>query len=248
MKPMNKAVGEFPQLNRSGANFPALNIHRQAGILPFDGKPTLMNLQQYNTMVAGSVELTRSVLYDTVAYAQAGQTSLTFFQLPVGQSSKTYQDTNMTAAGQLPQPQSFLIQTMELYFYPASTVLPANAGLSTTVGVSNFVNDTYKVFKYGSYLNLFIGSKNYVTDAPLQKFPPRNGLSGFAGIADTTVSSANSVAYASNGGPVYEINPPILLTPNVNFNVSLNWNTAQAISAAGTIMCSMSGWLLRLSQ
>ena len=184
------ALGESPQ-----------SLRRQAGILPWSGQPTLADLQQYTTMVPGSVELTRSVLYDTVAYAQAGQTSLTLFQLPVGQNSKTFADTNMTAAGQLPQPQSFLIQTMEIYFYPGSAVLPAAAGLSTTVGVSNFVNDTYKFSRYGGYLNLHIGSKDYVTEGPFMKFPPRNGMSGFAGIADTTVSSANQVAYCSNGGP-----------------------------------------------
>ncbi len=219
-----------------------------AYILPWQGDPSLRDLANYATMVPGQVELTRSSLYDTLAYAQAGQSQLQFFQTPKGQGGKTYADSNMSTAGSLPQPQSFLIQTIELWFFPGSAVLPAAYGAGA---VSAFTNDTYKVFKYGSWLELYIGSKPYLDEAPLLKFPPRNGLTGFAAMSDSTTAGAtqaNQVAYASAGGPTYELNPPILLTPNTNFNVTLNWPTVQAISAAGTMMCSMSGWLYRLSQ
>ena len=71
--------------------------------------PTLDQLQQYNVNRAGSIEAVRASLYDFQTYAAAGQTSLTFFQVPQGQSGKTKADTNMEAAWRLAAPKRYLI-------------------------------------------------------------------------------------------------------------------------------------------
>ncbi len=208
--------------------------------------PSLSELQQYNVNRPDAVEAIRSSLYDSAAYAQAGQTQISFYQLPKGQSGKTFADTNMTGAGALPSPQSFLIETIELYFYPAGVPSTYGAGVA-----GNFVNDTYTFFKKGGWLELFIGSKAYLDEAPLQKFPPRCGLSGFAGASDNSTEAGNQqtlINYASGGGPIYEIDPPILLVPTQNFVVTLNWPTAVPLVAAGTVVCSMGGILYRNSQ
>lgn len=243
MKFRKLELQSFEPPKRASGNIPP-EMHC---ISPMD-VPSLGALQQYNVNRPNAIEVIRSSLYDTLAYAQAGQTQLKFFQTPQGQGGKTLADTNMQAAGALASPQSFLVQTIELFFYPNASIVPAVTGGTTAPA---YVNDTSKFYRYGGWLDFFIGSKSYLDEAPLQKFPPRNGLSGFAALSDATTAGSTqltSVTYASAAGPVYEINPPILLTPTQNFNVSLNWPTAIALSAAATVICTMSGYLYRNSQ
>lgn len=208
--------------------------------------PSLSELAQYNVNRPDQVEALKWSLYDTLAYAAAGQSQLQFFQVPKGQSGKTFAQTNMTAAGLLPAPQSFLIQTIELFFFPGeviSTYGPAAA--------SSFVNDTYKFFSQPAWLELYIGSKAYLDEAPLLKFPPKNGLSGFSALSDTTTAAASGqsqIGYASGGGQVYELNPPILLVPTQNFNVTLNWPALVTVTNAASVVCNLGGILYRNSQ
>jgi len=208
--------------------------------------PTLAQLSQFDVNRPDQQEAVAASLYDSVAYAQAGQTQLQFFQIPKGQLSKTNADTNMTVAGMLPAPQSFLIQTVELYFF-AGAVITATGATAT----GNYTNDVHLFYKSLAFLDLTIGSKSYLTEAPLQKFPPRCGLTGWAALSDSTTAGANQrtvINYAANAGPVYEMNPPILLTPTQNFNLSLNWPAAVALSVAGTVFAQFSGVLYRNSQ
>lgn len=206
--------------------------------------PSLQELQQYNVNRPDQIEATKSSLYDFQTYAQAGQTQLQFFQVPRGQSSKTLADTNMTVAGMLPAPQSFLIQRIEIYFFPLNTVSATGA-----IVAANW-NDSYAVAKSG-WLELFIGSKPYLDEAPLLKFPPSTGLTGNGAVSDTTTAAASRVTvidYASFGGEPYEMNPPILLVPNQNFTVTLNWPSAVAVTVAARIGINMRGILYRNSQ
>lgn len=211
---------------------------------PFGNIPSLQELAQYNVNRPDQIEVTRQSLYDFQAYAQAGQTQLLFFQIPKGQSSKTLADTNMEAAGSLPAPKSFLIESIEIYFFPL------NAISATGAIVAENWNDSYDVFKSG-WLELFIGSKPYLDEAPLGKFPPRSGITGAFALSDTSTAGASRVTvidYASWGGPVYMMAPPILLVPTQNFQVSVNWPTAVAISVAGRMGVNLGGILYRNSQ
>jgi hypothetical protein len=212
---------------------------------PFAQLPALSDLMQYNVNRVGEAEGVRSSLYDFQTYAQAGQTELNFFQVPVGQSSKTLADTNMSIAGSLPNPQYFLITNIQVFFYPAGDIAQFGAQAA-----AEGLNDVWDVSKSG-YAELFIGSKNYVQEGPIGRFPPRNGLIVSAALADQTTAGAtmqSRIAYGNMGGAVYEMKPPILLTPNQNFRFSLKWPTAVALSAAARIGCVMEGFLYRLSQ
>jgi len=208
------------------------------------GIPSLDELNAYNVNRAGQVEAIKASLYDFQAYAVGGQTQLQFFQTPKGQGGKTFADTNMTLAGSLPAPMSFLVETIEIYFFPLNAISTAAAA----VALENW-NDVYDVGKSG-WLELFIGSKPYLDEAPLMKFPPRCGLTGVAAaaLAGEVADQAITADYASFGGPVYEMIPPILLVPSQNFNVTLNWPAAVAISLAGRIGINMGGILYRNSQ
>lgn len=208
--------------------------------------PQLSELAQYNVNRPNDVEGLKWNLYDSLAYAAAGQSQLQFFQTPQGQGGKTLADTNMTSAGQLASPQSFLIQTIELFFFPGEVISTYGAATAST-----FVNDTYKFFSSKAWLELYIGSKAYLDEAPLMKFPPRNGLSGFAGGSDTTTAAASGqtlTAYASGGGPIFEVNPPLLLVPTQNFKITLNWPALVTVTNAAVVYVNMGGVLYRNSQ
>lgn len=207
--------------------------------------PTLDDLQKYNVNRAGQIEGIRQSLYDFQTYAQAGQTSLTFFQIPVGQSNKTLADTNMEAAGALPAPKRFLIESIEIHFFPGNAV----SAFGAQAAAEN-INDVYDVAKSG-WLDLFIGSKSYLTEAPLGRFPSSSGLGIFGAFADATTAGANMqsrIDYARFGGKVYQMEPPILLVPTQNFKITLNWPTAVAINANARIGVVMNGILFRNSQ
>ena len=81
--------------------------------------PQITDLAAYDVNRSGQYEGIKKAYYDFQTYAQAGQTSLSFFQVPVGQSSKTLADTNMQQAGSLPNPIKFLVQDIQIFIFPA---------------------------------------------------------------------------------------------------------------------------------
>ncbi len=211
--------------------------------------PSIQDLEKYNVNRSGEFEAVRQSLYDFTTYAQAGQTSLTFFQTPIGQSSKTLADTNMELAGQLPNPKMQLVQSIEMLFFPS--VLPSQGPIADTNSV--FLNDTYKVSKSG-WLEFFIGSKSYLREAPIGRFPPKTKLDGFASVAtNLTIGAATQSrdTYAVLSGRPYMVDPWILLKPTQNFNITLNWPTAVALDATDTaarVGIVLDGILYRNSQ
>lgn len=205
--------------------------------------PSLAELQQYNVNRPDQVEAVRQSLWDTQTYVDNSTTQLQFFQVPKGQSSKTFADTNMEAAGALPAPKSFLIETIELFVFPTNAL----GTDSTTITALRNWQDMYDLMQVG-WLELFVGSKAYLDEAPLIKFPPRSGLTGVASATDSTANTGTKVDYVSMGGPVYELVPQILLVPTQNFVVTLNWASAVNLNANVKIVCNLGGILYRNSQ
>lgn len=209
--------------------------------------PTLDELQKYNVNRAGQVEGIRQSLYDFQVYAAAGQTSLTFFQVPVGQAGKTKADTNMESAGQLPAPKRFFVESIEIMFFPGSAI---DSFTVAAAALPQQADDVYTVMKSG-FLDFFIGSKSYLTEAPLGRFPSKTGLKMNSALASNsaTVGEVKS-EYANFGGQVYKLDPGILLVPTQNFNLTLNWPTAVALpsTVAARIGVVLNGILYRNSQ
>lgn len=203
--------------------------------------PQLEQLRQFKVRQSGNVEAIGWSFYDFTTYAQAGQTSLAFFQVPVGQSSKTLADTNMTLAGQLPSGQAFLIESIEIFLFPSFD--PSQS--STTDGVvAEYTNDVIDFAKSG-YLTLNIGSKQYIQEAPLGKFPPKTRLYASDAITSTEATLTKFTDYAAMCGRPYLLRSPYLLESSQNFNVTMNWPTAVALSAAARVGISMEGVLYR---
>lgn len=198
--------------------------------------------RNFGVNVANVVEAIRQPLYDTVAYAAAGQTTLTFFALPIGQGGKTKVDTNMTNAGMLPAPQNFLVTSIHLEFKPGASLTPASQAAS--LEGASVIEDTY-VFGTNGLLEMQVGSKVQLQDGPLGVFPPRTSMD----VALATTVAANSPGYGQWKGMVYDITP-ILIPWGQNFNVTAIWNALVPLpsTVAGTVRCTLDGYLYRLAQ
>lgn len=204
--------------------------------------PNLAQLSKYNPNRAGAIESVWQPLYDFQTYAMAGQTQLSFFQVPVGQSSKTLADTNMVNQGMLAAPQRFFVTGIMVCFIPLNTVTAANV---TPRALTNLL-DVNAVANSG-YLNFSIGAKNYLTDAPTGKFPPNFTIGGLVAAATATATTGTDANYARATGRYYEITP-FLIPATQNFAVTLNWPTAVSITANGRIGVILDGFLFRESQ
>lgn len=216
--------------------------------------PNKKQLANYNVNRPGW-EAIRQSLYDFTTYAAAGQTQLTFFALPVGQGGKTLSDTNMTLAGQLPANQEFLVNSVEIYFRPttpAPSASTADAAVAAPA-LATAINDSYLVSRTGN-LTFVIGSKPYLQEAPLGRFPPKTNFEVDAALALATTVAADSIesriAISRWTGRPYLLSPADLrLVSTQNFNVTLNWpEGVQAITNAARIGVVLDGILYRRSQ
>lgn len=211
--------------------------------------PQLEDLLNYDVNRRGEYEGIRQSFYDFTTYAAAGQTELQFFQIQKGQGGKTIEDTNMTSGGQLPQPQHFLVESIEIYLYPG--VDPVNAGAGA-LAASNYSNDMNAVAKQGA-LDFFIGSKSYLIEAPLNRFPPKTKMETDYAVHYTESAPADAQFasdYAAWCGRPYYLDPPVLLVPNQNFSVTLVWRNAVALPSTtdARIGVVLDGLLYRQSQ
>lgn len=214
--------------------------------------PSRAQLSKYSVNRPGW-EAVRQSLYDYQAYAAAGQTQLTFFALPVGQGGKTLSDTNMTLAGQLPKNQEFLLQSVEVFFSPTTPTVAAAMPAAFGAGaVAVQVNDSYIVGRSGN-LTMVVGSKPYLQEAPLGRFPQKAHYAVDSALADATTAAANLQSRVGFGywtGRPYMLDPaPLLLVENQNFSITLSWpEGVQAISNPGRIGVILDGILYRRSQ
>ena len=210
-----------------------------------------VNLDQYEA-------ITQS-LYDSAAYATTGQQQLTFFQQAAGSGTgvisgnpKTQEDTNMTAAGAMPNMQAFVVTSIEVEFQPDITftaaTMPAAFGAQA---VATAVNDAWK-FRATGYLVFTIGSKPYLTEGPMMKFPASNDFEIDAAVADVSTTGAalqTRIAYGKAVGPSYMLAPNnLLLIPMQNFVVTLNWATLETITTEARVFVRLMGQLIRSAQ
>lgn len=215
-----------------------------------DRIPTVAELARYDVNRRGMEEGVKQSLYDyqTWGGSGVGLTQYNFFQVPVGQSSKTKADTNMTNAGMLPAPQAFLVQSIEIIFRPAVEILRYP---TASADVDGWMDDLDAALNGVGYLEFTIGSKPYLTEAPLVRFPPKARLRGSFGLAGTLTAQAMFIAdHGSAEGRPYFIDPPLLIPATQNFNVQVNFPTAITLPTATNARWGviLDGILYRLSQ
>lgn len=233
-----------------------------------DRTPTLADLRKYSVNRPGEAEVIRQTLYDTIVYPTAGATQIQFFALPIGQglsaapgnagNAKTRADTNMELAGQLPNPKNALIESIEIDFQPGSSAAantfalqnPVTFAVAAAVTVTSGIADVNAFYNTG-FLILFIGSKEYLVEGPMGRFPPKVHRE----IDITTASNSATVGEIFVGlekavGRPYYLEPPVVLASTQNFNVTLNWPVAVATPSGfnGAVKVILDGYLFRNSQ
>lgn len=207
--------------------------------------PSIPALKGYNVNRAGQFEVIWQPTYDYQTYAAAGATQFTFFQTTVGAAGATLATTNIRAAGQFPRPQEFLVTGIQILFTPGNTV--ANTEAVAGTAQENW-NDVTDVMFGTAFLDLFIGSKSYLQDAPLAKFAQQFRITGGGWTTGAgSVATTDFIDYAVTAGRYYSITP-IKIPANQNFNVTLNFPAVIAVAVDATIGVILDGFLYRLSQ
>lgn len=224
----------------AAAPAPATSSVRRGG---FGRQPLpLSQLAAYNPNRADQVEAIWQPFYHKVAYAQAGQASLQFFNVAF---SGDYTVTNMPAAAFFPAPTAFLCTAIMLNFLPGNTV--SQAGTAASRVLTNWA-DVVAVANAG-YVEFVIGGKVYLRDSPSGKFAPNYTINGVAAMAGsgTAAGDIGDVNYARAAGRYYEITP-FLIPQTQNFSITLYTPTVQAVTSAGNIIATMDGFYYRQSQ
>lgn len=233
--------------------------------------PMLSQVKKYAVNKAGEAECIGQSLYDFVLYPTAGQININFFQNPVGQGlssspgnanqPKALSDTNMRAPGQLPSPQMFLLTNIQVIVQPgsvstANTFTPQHpfdfvAVPSDTAMLSGVsVNDCSAILESG-WLQCDVASKNYLTEAKLNRFPAKaKSVLDAAVSTNSATTGAMSFGLLTAGGEPYPIDPPILIPSNQNFSITAQWPVAVATPSGfnARIGVVLDGYLYRSVQ
>jgi hypothetical protein len=231
--------------------------------------PNVEDFRKYLVTKIGEVEVIKQSLYDTLVYPTAGVAGLPFFQLPQGQglsaspgnagATKALSDTNLTLGGQLPAPQAFFISSIEVDFQPGSSAAantfairtPGNL-VATDVATAQAGSHDTNAFYTGGSLTLTIGTKPYLNEAALLRFPPKArfeyevALAGGAGAA-ATLERIHVNEKLRAGGRPYQFEPGIALMTSQNFVVTLAWPVAVPTPSGfnGAARVILDGWLFR---
>ena len=214
------------------------------GVVPFN----LEELANYNVNVDGEPEVIWQPLYHYQTYPAAGFTGpLVFFQVAIGNPvGVALEDTNLKSAGRMPTPKNQALVAIEVAFFPGG--VPSATG---AIVAANW-NDVVAVHSGRMSLQLTIGDKTYLQEAPLGTMPMQFRVDGAAALSDTTTAAASRVTkidYAAFCGPPYLL-VPLRLIANQEFNVTINAPAAVALPSgvAGRIGVRLGGMQYRLAQ
>lgn len=231
--------------------------------------PTAADFNSRRVTNPSQSEVVRQRLYDYQLYPTAGQTQFSFFQQPIGQgvtsavggtvgAGKTQWDTNMELGGTLPSGKAFLIESIEVVFFPGSvsttntytTIKPYEFNATAAATLGGQLADVNQIYQSGM-LELNILSKNYLRETPLISFPPKTQFNLDVGISSNSATTAVNIAENMRAaGRPYYIDPTIALQPAVNFEVLIRFPAAVATPSGfnGRIGVILDGYFMRASQ
>jgi hypothetical protein len=239
-----------------------------------------VNPQQYPTLeqfaaniaaVLGKIEVIEQELYDRIVYPTAGLNQFTFFSTPKGAgfssetgnagNTKTDADTNMTQNGQLPAPQAFWLDNIQLDFDAGSSAATVNtyvtqqpfvsaAAPAAGTGIITGDTDKWAVLNAG-WLQLFISQKPYYQNGPLCYFPPRAQKRADAAVGGNSATTANFALKAIFvDGQLRTLDPGLGIATGFNFGVTVNFPVLVATPSTfnGRLKVLLGGWLFRAAQ
>lgn len=238
-------------------------------VLGLEAMPTARDFNARRVTNPNQSEVVRQRFYDYILYPTAGVGQLSFFSNPAGQgittaqgavvgSTKTLWDTNLVMANTLPSGAAYMIESIEVPFWPGASgaantftlaAVTAFAAVAATA-VAGWLNDVNS-FYLGGMLELNILSKNYLRETPLAAFPSKTYFEGFAGVASNSATTGETIAanMRASGRPYY-LEPTISLQPAVNFEVVLKWPAAVATPSGfnARVGVVLDGYFMRASQ
>jgi hypothetical protein len=193
-----------------------------------NGIPIPPGLAKYATIIAGASEWTDKVLWDTQQYAAAGQVFLDFFQglpasLPAG---------NLTQAGTIGN-NVMIVRSVGVFV--RSTVTGGTVGLACEV-----------ISKQGVF-RITIGAKEYGI-WPIDLVPVGGGVAGWAMDNTGLMPYDTSNLGVPHPSASYNLTRPLLIPPNLNFRVRLEWTAAIAVTAATNLVVCLKGEMGRFVQ
>lgn len=237
---------------------PTMAVRSRRFASPFGNQRALLEpivQPLYSTYLLGAGATPRELLF--YQYAVGATTAGNAAVLPIA----TQLQTNMVAAGSFPTPKVYLasgirLVATELDATQIALITPSTA--STVAGPTytgqevSDLDDLSKII-YGSYLRLFVGTKEYLT-VPSFLAPANTGIQGesslfaLGGTTPSAPVSNQRVATFHGAGRYMSFNPYNILIPSQqNFNVSLNFpqGTTPTISVSRAIYAVMDGLLGR---
>lgn len=176
---------------------------------------------QYVTQSPVALEVIPDQLYSTLTYTDNTTTQLSFFQAVAANQGLS----NMTQPGMLPNPQSFLIQAIRIFFRTTINTVDMAASAASLVGP---MNDEVLLINTGRVV-LTIGQKTYGPWRPWM-LPAGSGV--VPQLAAAGGEAANQVAqYGQMMGPLWGMFPNLMIAPLQNFQLDFLWPTAVDLSA-----------------
>ena len=231
--------------------------------------PTAADFNARRVTNPSQSEIIRQRFYDYQLYATAGTSQLTFFSAPVGQgvttalgatagTPKTLWDTNLELGNQLPSGKAFMIESIEVLFFPGSVATsntytiasPSLFNATAAAAVSAQLADVNSFYQSGM-LELNILSKNYLRETPMLAFPPKANFNLDAALASNSATTAEvGVVNMRAVGRPYYIDPTIALQPAVNFEVVIKFPAAVATPSGfnARVGVILDGYFMRASQ
>jgi hypothetical protein len=231
--------------------------------------PTLADFKDYVVSKAGEPEVFWQPRYDWNLYPQAGINQILFFQQPVGSgvtsaigavvgSAKSIADTNMELQGQIPSPQGFQVESIEVLFFPGASAaantftpqVPNMFAVAAAASVGAQLADQITVHESG-VLTFFILSKTYLTETPLGRLPPKTHFEAHGAIASNSATVGEAAIFnAFSTGQPYFLEVPISLTANGNFNVTVAYPAPVALPSGfnGRLGVYLNGFNFRNAQ
>lgn len=201
--------------------------------------PQLRELLQFRVNIPDAVEVLYEPLYNYLDYPAAGQREFIFFKQQIGVDGATLASTNMDAAGQMPKGRRFLVTGMEVDLLLDPTDFDDNV-------VPAYIVDYYAIMTARAYLQFTIGSKPYMRQAPLIKFPPSQKIGGY--ISANVAAGTFGAGYAVGDGKPMDI-VDVVLESNQNFDVGIVFDDLVPITATpARLGMTLRGYLFRNAQ
>lgn len=194
----------------------------------------LSKLANPQAVAGGQSEALRWTLYDTQSVIAAASPSINYF-------AATNQDrslSNMQTGGQLPDPQFF-----ELFYVSVDPIIAPQ--VSAAGAATGSWTDMWQLMVGSRSTWTFSLSDKTYGPFPLTFFHASGGQNGF-GISEGVVAGIN-IEYANNGvfDGGYSIDGGIVIPPNTNFGVQIQFGVPPVLTAATLLRVNLDGVLHR---